>query len=81
MRFLDYIVSHQGIRIEEEQIKAICDWPELQSVRDIQVFLEFANFYRKFIQGFSRLAGLLTFILKTNSAVDLVASVEIGDEE
>ena len=45
MRFLGYIVSHQDIQIEEKQIKAIHDWPELQSVYDIQVFLGFANFY------------------------------------
>ncbi len=35
VRFLGYIVSHQGIRIEEEQIKAVRDWPEPKSVRDI----------------------------------------------
>ncbi len=35
VRFLGYIVSHQGIQIEEERIKAVCDWPEPQSVRDI----------------------------------------------
>ncbi len=46
VRFLGYIVSHQGIQMEEKQIKAVRDWPEPQSVRDIQVFLGFANFYR-----------------------------------
>ena len=60
VRFLGYIVSHQGIRMEEEQIKAVRDWPEPQSVRDIQVFLGFVNFYRQFIQRFNRLATLLT---------------------
>ncbi len=35
VRFLGYIVSHQGIQMEEERIKAIRDWPEPQSVRDI----------------------------------------------
>ncbi len=49
VRFLGYIVSYQGIQIEEEQIKIICDWSEPQLVCDIQVFLEFANFYRQFI--------------------------------
>ncbi len=28
VRFLGYIVSHQGIQMEEEQIKAVCNWPE-----------------------------------------------------
>ncbi len=49
VRLLDYIVFHEGIRIEEEQIKAVRDWPEPQSVRDIQIFLGFAKFYRRFI--------------------------------
>ncbi len=49
MRFLGYIVSYQSIRIEKEQIKAAYDWPESQSVRDIQVFLGFAKFYWWFI--------------------------------
>ncbi len=49
VRFLGYIVSYQDIRMEEEQIKAVHDWPKPQSVRDIQVFLGFANFYRRFI--------------------------------
>ena len=35
VRFLGYIVSHQGIRMEEERIKAVHDWPKPQSVRDI----------------------------------------------
>ncbi len=35
VRFLGYIVSHQGIPMEEEQIKAVRDWPEPQSVRNI----------------------------------------------
>ncbi len=69
MRFLGYIVSHQGIWIEEKQIKAVHDWPEPQSVRDIQIFLGFANFYWRFIQGFSRLAAPLTSMLKTASLV------------
>ncbi len=69
VRFLGYIVSYQGIQMEEERIKAICDWLEPQSVRDIQVFLGFANFYRQFIPGFSRLAAPLTSMLKTTSVV------------
>ncbi len=70
MRFLSYIISYKGISIEEEWIKGICDWLEPQSVRDIQLVLEFTNFHQQFIQRFSRLAILLTFILKTDLIVD-----------
>ena len=54
--------------MEEERIKAVKAWPKLQSIRDIQVFLSFANFYRRFIKGFSKIAALLTLILKTTAS-------------
>ena len=53
--------------MEAERIKIVEDWPELKSVQDIQVFLGFANFYQRFIQGFNRIAALLTSMLKTTS--------------
>ena len=52
--------------MEEEKIDAIKAWPESKSVQDIQVFIAFANFYRLFIQGFSKIAAPLTSMLKTN---------------
>ena len=59
------MVSSKSIRMEDEKIKAVKQWPKPQSVRDIQVFLGFANFYRQFIQRFSWIAALLTSMLKT----------------
>ena len=47
--FLGYIVSSKRINMEAKQIDIVIKWPELKSVRDIQVFLGFANFYRQFI--------------------------------
>ena len=46
---LEYIVSAQRVQIEDERIKAVRNWPEPKSIRDIQVFLGFANFYWRFI--------------------------------
>ena len=67
VRFLGYVVSAQGIQMEEERIEAVKNWPEPKSVRDIQVFIGFANFYRRFIQGFSKIAAPLTSMLKTSA--------------
>lgn len=41
----------------EKAIEAVRSWPEPKSVRDIQVFIGFANLYRRFIQGFSKIAA------------------------
>ncbi len=66
--------------MEEERIEPVKDWPEPQSVRDIQVFLGFANFYRRFIRNFSRIAAPLTLILQTTDNGDLGAQAS-GHEE
>ena len=67
IRFLSYVVSAQGVQMEDERIETVKSWPEPKSVRDIQVFIGFANFYRRFIQGFSKIAAPLTSMFKTSS--------------
>ena len=51
--------------MEAKRIEIVKNWPEFKSIRNIQVFLGFANFYWQFIQGFSRIAVPLTSMLKT----------------
>ncbi len=46
--------------MEEKKIEAIRDWLEPKSVRDIQVFLGFINFYRRFIKNFNRIVVSFT---------------------
>ena len=70
VRFLEYVVLSQGIRMKDERIEAVRNWPEPKSVRDIQVFIGFANFYRRFIRGFSKIAAPLTSMLKTTGSSD-----------
>ena len=65
--FLGYVVLFKGISIEAKRIKVVREWPEPKSIRDIQVFLGFANFYWQFIQGFSRIAAPFTSMLKTTN--------------
>ncbi len=80
VQFLGFVVLAQGITMEEEKIKAVRDRPEPQSVRDIQVFLSFANFYRRFIRNFSRIAAPLISMFQTTRDNDLGAQVN-GNEE
>ena len=64
--FLGYIISSQEIYMEEERIEAVKAGPELKLVKNIQVFIGFTNFYRRFIQDFSKIAARLTSILKAS---------------
>ena len=79
VRFLGFVVSAQGISMEEERIKIVKAWSKPKSIRDIQVFLGFAKFYRRFIQGFSKIAASLTSMLKTTSTTSSGISLRPAD--
>ena len=54
--FLGRIVSEDGIKLSETDIKAVLDWPVPQSTREVEQFLGLANYHRNFIKDFSRIA-------------------------
>ncbi len=60
MEYLGYILSPEGLCMSEDKVKAILDWPVLWKVKDIQSFLGFANFYRRFIHEYSDIVIPLT---------------------
>lgn len=62
--FLGFIVSDNGLRMAQDKVDAVLDWPTLTKVRELQQFLGFANFYRRFIEGYSRTISPLTRLLK-----------------
>ena len=58
--------------MEDEKIKAVNQWPKPKLVKDIQIFLGFANFYWQFIQDFSCIAAPLTSMLKTIESIESI---------
>ena len=70
VRFLGYVMFLKSICMGNKRIEAVKQWLELQSVREIQVFLRFANFYWRFIQRFNWIAAPLILILKTLEGIE-----------
>jgi hypothetical protein len=64
VEFLGFLVNKQGIRMDPKRVKSISEWPRPQTYRDIQVFLGFCNFYRRFIYNFSGIARPLHNLLR-----------------
>ena len=54
VEYLGYILAPSGLTMDNNKVKVIQDWPEPQKVKDVQSFLGFANFYRRFIHNYSQ---------------------------
>ncbi|KAL0200738.1 hypothetical protein M9458_003925, partial [Cirrhinus mrigala] len=62
--FLGFVISSQGVAMDPQKLEAVRSWPLPTSLKQLQRFLGFANFYRRFIQGFSATAAPLTALTK-----------------
>jgi len=67
VEFLEYIIGRNGIRMSEDKVQAVLKWKTLRSLTEVQSFLGFANFYRRFILNYSRVAKPLTELTKTET--------------
>ena len=60
VRFCGYIITTEGIRMDPKKVSAVLEWNPPSTVKQIQEFLGFANYYRRFIKGYSSIAKPLT---------------------
>jgi len=54
--FLEVVIGTDGIKMEEEKVKGVLDWPTPKCVKDVQKSLELVNYYCQFIKGFVSIA-------------------------
>src|SRR6266481_588961 len=64
--YLGYMLSPEGLTMASNKVQIIQDWPEPRKVKDIQSFLGFANFYHRFIYGYSEITVPLTHLTRKN---------------
>jgi hypothetical protein len=62
VHYLGYIVDQHGVHVDPTEIQVICDWPALTTHTELWSFLGLANFYRRFVLGFSHIAWALSQI-------------------
>lgn len=58
-KFLGLIIGREGIRMDPKKVETVENWPIPKNVTDVQSFIGFSNFYRRFIQNFSKIIAPL----------------------
>ena len=66
--YLGLIIITQGVKMDPSKVDTIVNWPSLINIKDVQSFLGFANFYRRFIYRYSRLAAPLTNLTRKETS-------------
>ena len=64
LEFLRYIITADGVSMDRSKVSAIADWPAPKNLKEVQAFLGFANFYRRFVEHYSKRAAPLTSLSK-----------------
>jgi len=76
VEFLGHRVGQDGVRMMEDKVEAIREWPKPRSVRDVRAFLGTAGYYRKFIRDFSAIAAPLSDLTKDGVSFEWSTSHE-----
>ena len=81
MAFLGHVISAEGVSVDPQKIKAVVNWKPPKNVLEVRSFLGLAGYYRKFVEGFSRIAAPLTKLTRKDVKYDWVDACQQSFEE
>jgi len=64
--FLGVVIGPSRIKMEKEKVDRVLSWPEPRNTKDIRKFLGLANYYRRFIKDFARVARPMNMLTRKN---------------
>jgi hypothetical protein len=74
--FLGHILTAEGVVVDPEKVTAVANWKRPTSVTEIWSFLGLAGYYRRFIEGFSKIAWPMTTLLQKDEKFEWINACE-----
>ena len=79
--FLGHVILVEGVNVDPKKREAVVNWKPPKNVSEVRSFLGLAGYYRKFVEGFSKIAAPLTKLTKKDVKYDWVDSCQQSFEE
>ena len=79
--FLGVVIGLERIKMKKEKVKGVLGWPIPKCVKNVQKFLELANYYHLFIEGFTSIARPLHDMVKKDKKWDWTEKQEKAFKE
>jgi hypothetical protein len=74
--FLGHVISKEGISVDSSKVQDVLSWNAPMSVGDIRSFLGLAGYYRRFIEGFSKISKPMIELLKKDKKFEWTSACE-----
>jgi hypothetical protein len=79
--FLGLVISKGGISMDPSKVQDVLSWNVPKSVDDIQSFLGLAGYYRRFIEGFSKICKPMTELIEKDKKCEWMPTCEASFQE
>ena len=76
MVFLGHVVSKDGVAVDPAKVEAVLNWPQPKNVTEIRSFLGLAGYYRRFVEGFAKIANPMTALTRKEHKYNWTESCE-----
>jgi hypothetical protein len=81
VKFLGHVISKEGIAVDPSKVEAVLAWEQPKTATDIRSFVGLAGYYRRFIEGFAKIAGPLTRLTRKNQPFAWTEDCEASFQE
>ena len=81
MTFLGHVILAKGVSVDPQKIEAVVNWKPPKNVSEVRSFLSLVGYYRKFVEGFSRIAAPLNKLTRKDVKYDWVDACQQSFEK